>query len=268
MAHLRLGLKAFIPPVLLGLIRRARPRAVSFAGDYPTWEAAKLDATGYESEEILERVVGATRKVVAGEAAYERDSFVFDRIEYAWPLLASLLQVALESRSLRVIDFGGALGSTWWQNRKYLGRLNGIEVAWRVVEQEHFVSAGNQEFRNGSLSFHRTITEAGEHGVDVVLAASSLCYVAEPKSLIREIEAVRCRYLIIDRLPMSFGDRDRIALQTVAPPIYDASYPVRLFTEKTLLENLLGRWRVIEKWVCDLQPDPSVTCRGFFLELR
>ncbi len=61
----------------------------------------------------------ATRKVVAGEAVYERDSVVFDHLEYAWPLLACLLQIAAERRSLRVIDFGGSLGSSWRQNRRF-----------------------------------------------------------------------------------------------------------------------------------------------------
>jgi putative methyltransferase (TIGR04325 family) len=264
MAHIKTKLKALVPPALLNLLRG---QTLSFAGDYTSWDAANLHASGYEAEEILRRVATATRKVVAGEAVYERDSVLFDHVEYAWPLLASLLQVALESKSLRVIDFGGSLGSTWWQNRRYLERLD-IQLAWRVVEQEHFVAVGSREFSSRVLSFHRTISDASEGGADVVLCSSSLCYVRDPIALMDEIDAAPCRYLIIDRLPMVPGDRDRIALQKVTRPIYDASYPVRIFAENNLLGKILGRWRLIERWICDLQPDPNTTSHGFFMEKR
>src|SRR3954462_11924975 len=124
MMPIKANLRLFVPPVFWSLWGKISPPSLSFVGDYDSWDAANSDASGYESEEILRRVVDATKKVVAGEAMYERDSVVFDRVQYAWPVLASLLQVALETKSLRVIDFGGSLGSSWWQNRSYLERLD------------------------------------------------------------------------------------------------------------------------------------------------
>jgi putative methyltransferase (TIGR04325 family) len=118
---------------------------ISFTGDFESRQAARANATGYEADEILSRVVNATRKVVSGEAVYERDSVLFDDIEYWWPLLASLLQTALQRNSLPGIDCDGSLGSTVRQNRRYLERLD-VQIAWRVVEQSHFVAAGRREF--------------------------------------------------------------------------------------------------------------------------
>lgn len=264
----RATLKLFVPPVAVELLRRMSGRrgAVEFAGNYDSWDAADARATGYDSEEILKRVVRATRKVVAGEAQYERDSVVFDRIEYAWPLLASLLQVALERQSLRVIDFGGSLGSTLRQNRNYLGRLK-IPFAWRVVEQENFVEAG-REFADETLAFCRTIGEADEGDTDVVLFSGSLCYVRDPAFFLDQATSSSAKYLILDRLPLTEGSSDRIALQTVVEPIYPASYPVWLFSREKLLGSLLAKWRVIESWKCDLQPDTKSESHGFFLERR
>jgi putative methyltransferase (TIGR04325 family) len=264
---LKATLKPFAPPILLDLLRRVVHRGGAVRGDFGSWRAAQARATGYDASEIFNRVLAATRKVETGEAVYERDSALFDHIEYSWPLLASLLQTALECKSLRVVDFGGALGSTWRQNRKYLQRLD-VPLSWRVVEQEHFVAAGSREFTDDVLSFYDTIAEAARGGVDAVLFASSLCYVEDPRALLREAAASSARFLLIDRLPLASGGRDRIALQQVAEPIYDASYPIHLFAEDHFLERWLGEWRLIEGWDCDLQPDPDLRSRGFFMERR
>lgn len=258
------ALKLLLPPAILAIAKRLSTPAVSFTGDYGSWEEASAGATGYDTQEILRRVLAATRKVAAGEAVYERDSVVFDHIEYSWPLLASLLQVAAERKSLRVIDVGGSLGSTWRQNRKFLERLE-LPLAWRVVEQPHFVSIGREEFSDEVLRFYASIDEAQEGGADVVLFCSSLCYLPEPRAFL-DAAARAAPYLIIDRLPLNSGEKDRIALQKVGEPIYTASYPVRLFSKENLLRNVLSRWRLIETWNCDLQPDPMAQCQGFFME--
>lgn len=260
-------LKNLLPPLLTTWLRRATSRMpVVFHGNYSTWSEACEEAEGYDAREILNRVVSATRKVVAGEAVFERDSVLFDHVEYSWPLLASLLQVALEAGSLRVIDFGGSLGSTLRQNRRYLERLP-MPRAWHVVEQRSFVEAGNREFSDETLSFFETIEEASKDGADVVLFSSSLCYIADPSAALEAAATCGARYLLIDRLPIIPGSRDRISLQKVREPIYHASYPIRMFAEELLFRDLLARWRLIEKWDCDLQPDSHSRCYGFFMEL-
>ena len=257
------ALRPLVPPIVLGALRGMRRSAVTFGGDYSSWSEASAAATGYDSEEILARVAAATRSVVSGEATYERDSAVFDHIEYSWPVLACLLRVAVEMQSLRVVDFGGSLGSSWRQNRRFLDGLD-IPLKWRVVEQEQFVSLGREEFTTDVLGFDRTITEAANAGADVVLFSSSLCYVDDPTRFLREA-ASAAPYMIIDRLPVVPGSRERIALQSVSEPIYNATYPVRIFARAQLETGLLRGWRQIETWDCALQPDANSRCVGFFL---
>ena len=260
--------KAWIPPVLWSALRDARIRQViSFQGDYPSWEAAAADAEGYDAEEILNRVAAATRMVVAGEAVYERDSVLFDHVEYSWPLLASLLQIAAERNSLRVVDFGGSLGSTWRQNRAFLGRLN-VPLLWSVVEQDNFVALGAAEFSDSVLKFAGSIAAAAQGGVDAVLFCASLCYIANPAEAIAQAEESNAPFMVIDRLPLSTVARDRIMVQRVNEPIYVASYPIRIFAEDLLFTDLLRNWRLIEQWDFELQPDPKAQLKGFFLERR
>ncbi len=63
-------------------------RGLSVMGD------ATAAATGYDTDEILARVLAATRAVVAGQAAFERDSVLFAHQAYSYPILAALLRAA------------------------------------------------------------------------------------------------------------------------------------------------------------------------------
>jgi hypothetical protein len=61
-----------------------------FRGDYKNWSDAAKDSVGYDSDIILSKVLDSSLKVIKGEAAHERDSVTFERIQYSWPLLAGL----------------------------------------------------------------------------------------------------------------------------------------------------------------------------------
>jgi putative methyltransferase (TIGR04325 family) len=63
-------------------------------GSYSNWQTAIQHSKGYNASNILQKIKGATLKVKTGEAVYERDSVLFEKIEYSWPLLASLMWVA------------------------------------------------------------------------------------------------------------------------------------------------------------------------------
>ena len=77
---------------------------------------------------------------------------VFNEVQYAWPLLAGLLWVAAKHGGrLEVLDFGGSLGSSWFQNRAFLAGLGA--VGWNVVEQSATVDVGRREFADETLCF-------------------------------------------------------------------------------------------------------------------
>ena len=83
----------------------------SFEGSYSTWQEADALCNGYDNMDILEKVLSATLKVKNGEAVYERDSVIFDQIEYSWPILTGLMCAAAQnSGCLKVLDFGSSLG--------------------------------------------------------------------------------------------------------------------------------------------------------------
>lgn len=264
-ARLKAVAREWLPPALL---RWARGIVVGggFEGDFATWEEASARCTGYDDQSILAKVLDATLKVKSGAVAYERDSVLFDEIEYAWPVLAGLMSAAaLAGGRLNVLDFGGALGSGYFQNRGFLQRLP--EVRWNVVEQAHYVDAGRKYIEHGPLHFYRTIEEClAQTQPNVVLLSSVLQYLKSPTQILKRLSEAGVSYLIIDRTPFAVGDTGRLVVQRVPPSIYTASYPMWVFSQSEFMNTLDPDWRLVAS---NLSPEGRVRSReGFELSFR
>ena len=109
------------PTAVRRLMRAVVGRPGGFAGNYESWQAASRDATGYDDGAIVDRVLAASLAVRRGDALFERDSVLFHKPEPRYPLLAEMLAVGLQKGGrLSVLDFGGALGSLYYQHRSFL----------------------------------------------------------------------------------------------------------------------------------------------------
>lgn len=227
-------------------LRRAfghQPRAdaIVFIGDYPSWEAACRASAGYDAEVILQRTRDAVLKVKRGEAVYERDSVLFDQPQHAFPVLAGLLRAAVASAGrLCVLDFGGALGSSYFQCRSFLQPVRHLE--WLVIEQPAHVACGRQDFQSEELRFYETIESAlSRHRPNVLLLSSVLQYLPEPYAMLEQLLNVGAGHVILDRTPFLRRERERLTVQHVPASIYSASYPAWFFSERKFREAVAGR---------------------------
>lgn len=214
------------------------PGGLGLTGDYASWGEALAASTGYDDAAILEKTRVAALKAKNGEAAFERDSLAFERAEYAWPMLAALLWVAAKDGGrLSVLDFGGSLGSTYFQHRAFLAGISGLR--WNVVEQAGHVEVGRREFQDERLGFHPTIADAvADSAPNVVVLSSVLQYLDRPHEILTDILELDCDNLVLDRTTVWDGSRDRLCVQHVPPAIYDASYPCWVFSEGELNAQL------------------------------
>lgn len=201
---------------------------IYFLGDYSSWQEALAHAKGYDDPIILEKAIAASRAVRDGLAAYERDTVIFDTAQLSYPLLFALLYAAThETGRLSVMDFGGALGSSYRQNAPFISHLESF--SWGVVEQSSFVAAGKAEFESGALRFFSSVQECMEASApNFLLLSSVLQYLEKPYEFLNDVLGKNIPYLFIDRAMAHRLKRDRLAVQHVPAWIYDASYPVWL----------------------------------------
>ena len=230
-------------------------------GDYKTWAEAQKQTSGYDAANILEKVKGAVLKVKNGEAPYERDSVLFDEIHYSQPLLNAFKNCAASTNGvLHVVDFGGSLGSSYFQNRGFLSDIK--ELKWSIVEQKHFVDCGKQFIEDERLKFYYTIEEALEHSKPQVLLLSSVIqYFEKPYELIQKCMSYGFEYIIIDRTAFIKSDAERITVQVVPEFIYKASYPAWFLNEKKFIKMFELKYKVMDAFISELSKPMKIDKR-------
>lgn len=238
----------WLPPALITYLKPLLKHGVYFSGRYADWTSASKASSGYDSELILEKVKQATLEVIAGKAAFERDSVLFDKVQHSFPVLAGLLRAATENNGqLSVLDFGGSLGSSYFQCRNFLSTLNSL--SWNVVEQAHFVECGCDCIQSEQLRFYFNIREVLKNQQsNVILLSSVLQYLPEPYAILSELLESKIDYLIIDRTPFSDESEDVLTIQHVPASIYSASYPCNVFSKTKMLTYFSNQYEMVAEF--------------------
>ena len=260
--------KNITPPLIIKFLKKffypnksILKNEIIYVGDFKTWEEALKFSTGYDQKIILEKVLHSTLAVKNGEKVYERDSVFFENIQYSWIASCGLLLAASSSEGqLSVLDFGGSLGSCYFQNRNLINRLT--KVKWNIIEQEHFVDAGNKFIKIDELMFYNNIQEClNKNKPNVILISSALQYLKNPLDVLNQLKDSGAKYLIIDRTPFSDFSNDRILIQKVPEYIYEASYPIRVFSQECIIKVLEENWHLI---AIEDSKDGTVLCPDGF----
>jgi putative methyltransferase (TIGR04325 family) len=254
--------------------RQGRWPKSEWTGDYPDWSSAKADSVGYDNAVILERVAKATQAVQQGKAAFERDGVTFAQHAYDPAVGASLIEAVASSRGeLFVTDFGGSLGSLFYQYRPVLKSVRSLK--WIVVEQPHFVERGKAITVSEELSFVSSLQEIPAHATSgVLLLGSVLSYLPDPEKFLQEVVAMRFRFILIDRTACIRRRPTRLTVQHVPASVYPASYPAWLFNQRSLLAPLASDYRLLRESVSPfssprIQEDGAeVEWKSFFFERK
>ncbi len=257
------------------ILREYRIYKSSWKGDYLNWEKALEKTSSYNSEEIFEQVRVATLNVKNGIYPYERDSVNFDKIEYSYPLLIALLS-AVENEELIVFDFGGALGSSYFQNREFLFQSGKVKtLKWCVIEQERFVNIGNKEIKDDCLFFFESINKAIENvgKPQIILLSSVLPYVSKPYSVIAEVISTKAKFICVDRTYFFDKNSDRIAVQKVPKDIYEADYPSWILNYKKIIQSFDKNYNILLEFDGYIPlniyfRDEVAKSRGFICKIR
>jgi len=239
--------KYFTPPIIYGYLKKLFKKR-SIHGSFKNWTEAINHSTGYDSNEILSKVLKATL-IAVQDGGYERDGVYFTSEDYSWPIVCGVLMGAFgRSEGTQVLDFGGALGGLYLQHKKILGSIPNLR--WNIVEQSHFIDAAKQNIQIHNLDFHYSIYDyLLSSKPNIVLFSSVLQYLENLDEILDEVTKSGAKYLIIDRTPFQLGNDHSIKVQHVSKDIYNASYPIRIFSKQALLTRLDGSWSLLASGV-------------------
>jgi len=257
-------IKKFLPELV---IRYLSGLFYGWSGNYANWEEARIRCSGYDSPEIIAKVRESALKVRNGEFPYERDSVLFDSIQYSYPLLASLLWMAGRNNGkINVLDFGGSLGSSYYQNINFLKSV--ADINWCIVEQAKFVQIGQKEFQNDILRFFSSVDDCiVSYNIDVFILSSVIQYLESPYKLLENIISRRIKYILIDRTPFITG-KDRITIQKVHPQIYKAKYPCWFFNLQYFRKFMSEKYNLVLEFDAIDKANIRSEFKGFLFELK
>lgn len=263
---LRAMARAILPQRFRTKLRR-RVTEIQWEGDYASWAEATTDASGYDAPAIVERVSRSLKKVRNGEALFERDGVAFTEPAPAWGALDWILHRARRKGSLRILDFGGSLGSMYFQYQSIWASVPKVE--WRVVEQPCFVEAGRREFADDRLGFFDTVDAAEAAGsADILIMSGVVQYLPDPHNFLDHVLGRKIPAVILDRTPITTSSgRDRLTVQRVPRSIAGGSYPCWYFDRRGLLGHFSPNYVLRSEYLALDGFRADAAFKGFIFEL-
>jgi len=219
-----------------------------YSGSFDSWAEAKSHYDGYQDPLIAEKVAAGARAVQQGTAAYERDSITFSSRQYALPIAAALMWAGLKNENkLKVLDFGGGLGTSFIQNQPFVRTLQ--DINWTIVEQPSFVEQGKRLFKDSILEFDDDIGACLQRCTpDLVLISSSLQYVEKPFEILQLVADARVEMIVFDRTLFSTATNDFATRQTVPDNIFPATIPAWIFSEKKFCSFMESSYKLVSRF--------------------
>jgi putative methyltransferase (TIGR04325 family) len=167
-----------IPSGVVGWIReRRRPSQRLWQGVYPRFSDVPQEGLAYESDEwILPR----TASTASLKEEFEGDASGWSRVESRYLLLpACVAAIARPNTTIRVLDFGGAMGIAY----AYFRALLSVPFEYHVVDNRRCCMEGRTIFRDdGRVHFAEDLSLVS--AADVVFLSGVLQYVEDYRGTI------------------------------------------------------------------------------------
>jgi putative methyltransferase (TIGR04325 family) len=176
--------------------------------------------------------------------AYERDGILFDKVEYSWEVLSGIMWVAAQNKSsINVMDIGGSLGTTFFQNKAFFKNIN--LVSWNIIEQPNYVRAGKSNIEDEVIKFYSTVEDCLQNSSpNIVLISSSLQYMHNADIILNTLINIETEVIIFDRTIIQDSNINKIFVQ-YAPKSIGGSYPCYSISESWLFNKLNKNFKLL-----------------------
>lgn len=232
---------------MINLIKKLIRKKIYYKGPYKKWEIAKQKSTGYDSDEIFEKVKKSALIVKETKKGHERDSIIAYDNNFDKYLIRVLDGYSNnKDKIINILDFGGSLGSLYF---KYKDKIKN-KFIWSIIEQKKFVKEGKKNFQNNQLIFFNSINEYKKSfSPDIILASSSLQYLEKYQETLKEMINLDSDYIIILKTPFSKKKNNEIYIQKPLRHIYNSTYPSWIFNYEFFLNNFTHKFELVEKQI-------------------
>lgn len=255
-------LRGITPPIAWDAIRKFKsppppnrsPHLPSLEGPFSSWQDAVTHSNGWDDPKITKKTLESALRVRDGHSEFEQDGVVRPNIIYSPTGLAFILLMVGRQQEgpIRVIDFGGGLGTHFYQHRKLFESMQ-RSFSWNVVERPDIVQLGKQHFETLSLRFFSEVADIQD--ATGFLSSGGVQCLADPHALLDTVCKSGVPTIAIDRLLISTEENeDRLFVQHPDPTVYyAATYPVWCFSLDGFIRRFEARgYRLVDRFTGNL----------------
>lgn len=176
-------------------------------GVFTSFAASAGESTVFDGDIWIGKVVERARETIRASTGGAIPP-IASTTDYALPFVASLAEPS--GRGLRILDFGGGVGTSYVQLAAMLPR--GRIVDFTVVENPAVCAAGKDLFAAEESMHFRTAMPSPPERFDIVHFGSSLHYVEDWKGVVAAAAALQPEYILFADLPAA-ENRTFVTLQ-------------------------------------------------------
>lgn len=157
-----------------------------FSGVYKSFKDAPSSGSGFSGDGWIESSKEKLNKIISEN----EEHLIYQN------LLPFLATIAVSKKKLKILDFGGGIGTTYLAVSKNLPKTS---FGYHIVDIGRVCEEGRKIFKKDKrVFFHRKMPNIG--GVDIVYIGSSLQYVDEWKKKLAQLASYEPRYFLFDDL--------------------------------------------------------------------
>ena len=185
----------------------------------------------FDSQKWVKALVERTEKnlELLGSKAFIPENAIVH--EYPLPILVAL-ETARTSQPVRILDFGGGLGATYFMVSASIPDQS--RFVFHVVEGEVICGRGRELFKKyTNIEFHASLPGTDGRGFDVVHSASAFQYVKDWEGLLTRFARYSPRHIVFGNL-LAGEIRPFVTYQNY----YGKKIPVRFHNLSEIIEKL------------------------------
>ena len=222
-----------------------------------SWVTAVSNSKGYQAMELVRDLTEQFQNSIGTRVEYKETASVEltsrrAHLTTAWTLVLS--GNAKKERELVIADIGGGNGYMydWCMEHqgltyKYFGNSQVVKINWNVFESREIAIA--YEFNKGDLPINFIENKESNYPeeIDFALLSCFIQYVDEWQEVINSMYA-KSKYILLMRVPLVSSEGHREFVQHLYSEVYgksQASWPIRLFSEKLFLDFILSKFQII-----------------------
>jgi len=196
----------------------------------------------YENLDLINYIFNRARKARKDEL-YEQDSIIFTKpnpnkffIDF---LLYDFIKQIKLNKAIKVLDYGGSFGNTFFSIEKYLN----LKFKWYIYDQQNKIQLAKKTKIFKPISFLYKHEIKKNYFYDIVLFSTSLQYMKDPLLVLKEISK-SSKVILINNLILTNSKKDYLRIERPDPTIYNYTYPCWFLSKKKFLNNLKKNYNI------------------------